>query len=470
MALAATMVAATPADAKKKDLPPPAPVAPPQVALPDSPNGVAVRYFYERRNYAPIWFKQGGGDEAIAQLLSILNNASVDGMANGAQVAATVGARVMAARAGDDMAHKVAELALTAAWVDYVQTLQRPDTNVIWGDPYLSLKPGNPDRIMALLAAAPSLPSHLQSVSTVNPIYAKIREIALTEAAANGGRPTDKTRLNLERSRILPASGKFILVNSAEQRLHMYDNWQEAGSMKVVVGDKEHYGLPTPIVVSSINYAIANPYWHVPEHLVRKFAPRVQAQGQTFMDRNGYEVLTDFGPSGQPVPISSIDWKSVQAGTTKVLMRQKPNSINSMGRMKFPFPNREGIYLHDTPMKEYFSLANRAKSNGCIRVEDYRKLAYWLFGHDVAAAGSGAEQHISLPRGVPVYVTYLTMVPSTAGLATFEDRYGWDRPGVLAGGMDITIGISAAAGSAEVIEGSSGTPKAGSAKAAGSPH
>jgi len=86
MALAATMVAATPADAKKKDLPPPAPVAAPQVALPDSPNGVAVRYFYERRNYAPIWFKQGGGDEAIAQLLSILNNASVDGMANFAAI------------------------------------------------------------------------------------------------------------------------------------------------------------------------------------------------------------------------------------------------------------------------------------------------------------------------------------------------------------------------------------------------
>jgi hypothetical protein len=63
---------------------------------------------------------------------------------------------------------------------------------------------------------------------------------------------------------------------------------------------------------------------------------------------------------------------------------------------------------------------------------------------------------MSLPRGVPVYVTYLTMVPSASGMAKFEDRYGWDRPGVLAGGMDMTVGISAAAGTAEVIEGSSG--------------
>ena len=452
MALAATMIAASPADAKKKDLPSPAPVAPPQVALPNSPNGQAVRYFYERRNYAPIWFK-AGGEEAITQLLSMLNNAPVDGMTNGPQVAATVGAMVMAARAGDEMKHKEAELALSAAWVDYVQTLQRPNNNVIWGDPYLALKPGNPDRVMALLSAAPSMTSHMQSVASVNPVYSKLREIALAEAAANGGRASDKTMLNLERSRILPATGKFIFVNTAEQRLHMYENWQEVGSMKVVVGNKDHYGLPTPIIASTINYAIANPYWHVPEHIIRnKFAERVMAQGQTFMARNGFEVLTDFGPSGTPVPISAVDWKSVKAGTTDVLMRQRPNGINSMGRMKFPFPNKEGIYLHDTPMKDYFNKADRALSNGCIRVEDYRKLAYWLFGHDVAASGSDPEQHMTLPKGVPVYVTYLTMVPTATGMASFEDRYGWDRPGVLAGGMDLTAGVTADAGSREAAE------------------
>jgi murein L,D-transpeptidase YcbB/YkuD len=173
---------------------------------------------------------------------------------------------------------------------------------------------------------------------------------------------------------------------------------------------------------------------------VRKFAPRIAKEGQAFMNRNGYEVLTDFGPNAQPVPISSVDWKAVAAGTTKVLVRQKPNSINSMGKMKFPFPNREGIYLHDTPLKEYFSQADRSLSNGCIRVEDYRRLAHWLFGRDVAAAGSEPEQHIAMQRGVPVYVTYLTMVPTSEGMTTFTDRYGWDRPGVLAGGMDVTVG------------------------------
>ena len=168
------------------------------------------------------------------------------------------------------MKHKEAELALSAAWVDYVQTLQRPNNNVIWGDPYLTLKPGSPDRILALLSAAPSVTSHLQSVSSVNPIYAKIREVAVAEAAANGGRASDKVMLNLERSRMLPATGRFILVNSAEQRLHMYENGQDVGSMKVVVGDKDKLGLPTPIIASTMYYAIANPYWHVPPHLIKK--------------------------------------------------------------------------------------------------------------------------------------------------------------------------------------------------------
>jgi murein L,D-transpeptidase YcbB/YkuD len=129
--------------------------------------------------------------------------------------------------------------------------------------------------------------------------------------------------------------------------------------------------------------------------------------------------------------------------------------------MKFPFPNREGIYLHDTPKKEYFALENRAKSNGCIRIEDYRRFANWLFGRDVAAVGSEPEQHMSLPRGVPVYVTYLTMVPDATGMASFSDRYAWDRPGALAGGMDAgfrvgSAGREAAAGGSA---GSGATPQ-----------
>ena len=458
-AMAATLVAAAPAEAKKKNPPPaPAPIAAPQVALPNSPNALNVRYFYERRNYAPIWFRAGAGDEAIGLLLSVLRRAPVDGMANGPQVAASVEAAVAASRSGDAMKVKEAELALSAAWADYVQALQRPNNNVIWGDPSLILKPSHPDRTLALLAASPSAALHLQSVSSINTIYARLRDIAVTEAAANGGRASDRVMLNMERARIIPATGKFILVNSAEQRLHMYENGQSVGSMKVVVGDKDKLGLPTPIIASSLHYAIANPYWHVPPHIIRKMAPNIAKAPEAYMKSHGYEVISDFSKTPTILPASSVNWKAVAAGTEKVIMRQKPNGENSMGRMKFPFPNREGIFLHDTPKREHFAKANRAISNGCIRIEDYRKLAYWVFGRDVAAVGSDPEQHLSAPRGVPVYVTYLTMVPGATGMESFADRYGWDRPGVMAGGMDLTVGVGA--GGREAVAGGAGAGSA----------
>ena len=439
-ALAVSTAFASPADARKKQPPaPPVAVRPaPILALPGSPNAATVNYFYERRQEAPLWYGQAGGPQAIADLLTILRRAGVDGYPQGPQVAAQVEARVAAAAGGDVLARKTAERALSNAWVDYVQALQRPNTNVIWGDPALTLKPAHPDRILALLSGSPSIAPHLASASGINPYYKALRDQALLEAGADGT-ASARTLLNLERARMLPASGKWILVNTAEQRLHLMEGGQSVGSMKVVVGDKEHYSLPTPIIASTMYYAIANPYWHMPDHLVRKAAVKIAKEGQAYMTRNGYEVLTSFGPDAQVVPISSVDWKAVAAGTSKVLIRQKPNSINSMGKMKFPFANKEGIYLHDTPKKEYFSLSNRAKSNGCIRVENYRALASFVMGRDVASSGSAPEQQMALPRGIPVYVTYLTQAPGADGkLATFTDTYGWDRPGVLAGGLDIS--------------------------------
>ena len=125
-AVAAMLIASAPADARKR----PQPVAPPpapQVALPASANGVNVRYYYERRQYPAIWFGARGGDAAIGQLLTILRRAPIDGMAAGPAAAASVEAAVQRARTSNDpMQVKAAELALSAAWVDFVQAIKRP--------------------------------------------------------------------------------------------------------------------------------------------------------------------------------------------------------------------------------------------------------------------------------------------------------------------------------------------------------
>ena len=110
-----------------------------------------------------------------------------------------------------------------------------------------------------------------------------------------------------------------------------------------------------------------------------------------------------------------------------IRVRQLPGPWNSMGNMKFETPNDYGIYLHDTPRKELFAKEDRWISNGCVRLEDYRRFATWVFGR-VPQPSSAREQRLDLPRPVPVFMTYMTVTPSRgqSGVIFREDPYGFD--------------------------------------------
>jgi murein L,D-transpeptidase YcbB/YkuD len=197
--------------------------------------------------------------------------------------------------------------------------------------------------------------------------------------------------------------------------------------MKVIVGKPQY---ATPMIASTIYYATLNPYWHVPDHLVREIvAANVVKQGAGYLKTRGYQVVSDYSDEAEVLPPSSVDWKAVAAGRAKAKIRQLPGAGNSMGEVKFSFPNGEGIYLHDTPDKTLFAEAQRTLSNGCVRLEDAPKLARWLIGSDPRAQGTKPEQHIRLPHGVPIYITYLTATPSGEALNFVDDVYGRDHQG-----------------------------------------
>jgi murein L,D-transpeptidase YcbB/YkuD len=99
-----------------------------------------------------------------------------------------------------------------------------------------------------------------------------------------------------------------------------------------------------------------------------------------------------------------------------------------MGKMKFPFPNGEDIFLHDTPAREHFAKAQRTISNGCVRLEDAKRFARWLLGREPVAPSAETEVRVQLPAGVPIYLTYLTAQPTETGLTYLKDVYDWDRP------------------------------------------
>ena len=218
-----------------------------------------------------------------------------------------------------------------------------------------------------------------------------------------------------------------MVVDSGDAMLTMYENGSPVDSMKVVVGKTE---LPTPLIASIMDYVTYNPYWNVPDLLIRKVtAPNIIRRGAAYIKRQGYEVMADWTRDAAVIPWQDVDWKSVQKGETHVRIRQLPGIANSMGKLKFPFPNSEDIYLHDSPEKEYFTRSKRTLSNGCVRVEDWRRLAKWLLGQDPVAPEAGPEVQVKLPQGVPIYLTYVTAQVKDGKIVYLDDPYGWDAPG-----------------------------------------
>ena len=208
-----------------------------------------------------------------------------------------------------------------------------------------------------------------------------------------------------DRAPAVPARGRAVLVDAASARLYMIKDGQVVDSMRVIVGKPD---TATPELRSTLWYATLNPYWNVTPELTRTLiAPNVLRLGYSYLERQGYEVVTDFTKDGKVVSPDSVDWHAVAAGKATVLVRQRPGPANSMGEVKFNIPNSDGIYLHDTPRKELFSTDNRNLSHGCVRLEDAPRLARWLLGRDPDAQDAGPEQYVPIPSGVPIVITYL---------------------------------------------------------------
>jgi murein L,D-transpeptidase YcbB/YkuD len=215
---------------------------------------------------------------------------------------------------------------------------------------------------------------------------------------------------NLERYRWLPRSfgSRYILVNVPAFRLEAYDQGKKALEMKVIVGE-EFEGKVTPVFSDSMEYAVFRPYWLVtPDIAEKEIFPKMSADPGYLAAEN----LETYQEQGQ----------------TRV--RQKPGPKNSLGLVKFMFPNDYNIYLHDTPHGELFEKDVRAFSHGCIRVEHPDQLAQWVFGwseQQVQQAMNGPDDHrVSLPRKIPVFIAYFTTYTRGGKLYYGNDLYKRD--------------------------------------------
>ncbi len=403
-----------------------APLAPVQgMSLPTAGSVAAI---YNQYKMKPIWFRNGAPTIASTQLIQILRRSPVDGLGSGPQLADQIQSAVQAA-AGNPAGIEAAEQLMSSAWVLYVQTIKRPTNGMIYAYDVLKPQGTRTDQILLGAAAAPSLEAHISSIAAINPIYAGIRDAEWARMQASGNlAPDPRVLANLDRVRSIPSRGRFILVDSGSQRMFMYENGVPVDSMKVVVGMPT---MPTPLIASVMYYVTFNPQWNAPVHLVKgAIASKTLAGGMKYFDRMGYEVMADWTANSAVLPAESVDWKAVSSGKVPPpRVRQKPGKENFMGLLKFTFPNSQDIYLHDTPAKNKFDEADRADSNGCVRVEDAQRFARWLLGREPVAPGVEPEIPVQMPQGVPIYLTYITAQPSNGQIAWSKDVYGWDKPG-----------------------------------------
>ncbi len=387
--------------------------------------GGKIKKFYRARDYRPIWIRDGLVGPNAQVLLRYLDKASLDGLKSSRYDPGDLRDGIASADSGNAEDLAAAEVALSKAFVRYVQDMRKTtDVGMTFvGD---DLKPPKlKDDAILTIAARKDFSSYLANMSWMSPHYVRMRGLLRT-ALANGSNGTvvDTVRLNLERARVLPSADvRHIVVDSASGRLWYYQNGKQIGTMRVVVGAAE---TQTPMLAGYINYAIVNPYWNVPDYLARDNVAKKILSGRSLKSMH-MEVLSDWSPDARIVDPDTVDWHAVAAGEQVLRVRELPGPWNSMGKVKFLFPNDQGIYLHDTPNRALLRKSDRHFSNGCIRLEKAMELGQWMLGKRLKTDGDEPEQAIPLSASVPVYLTYLTATSTKKGIALLDDVYGRDR-------------------------------------------
>jgi murein L,D-transpeptidase YcbB/YkuD len=420
------------APVRAADVPEAIPGLAPRAMAASATSNADIEAFMAQRRNALLWFGPARSPEAVATLAQILRRAPLDGLADGAALADEVEAAARDAAGGAPATVARADRTLSAAWLAYIAAMKAPLPGYTYSDPYLTPRLDSGIAILQRVASAPSLSAHLLAISSPNPIYTQMRDAAwVTMQRSQSMALSTRVLTNIARARIFPSTGKFLVVNAATQQLTMVEKGQIVDQMKVIVGRPD---AQTPLLASTIWYATLNPYWYVPMDLTQKIvAKKMQSPiAAAYWREKRFEIMSDFGPNPTVLPPSSIKWKAVGEGKQTVYLRQLPGPGNSMGKIKFRFPNDIGVYLHDTDLPQLFAQQQRTLSNGCIRLEDAQRLGRWLMGRDpmTMVSGDAPEQHVMLPQGVPVYLTYLTAQPQADGeLAFVSDVYGRDGIG-----------------------------------------
>ena len=258
------------------------------------------------------------------------------------------------------------------------------------------------------------------------------------ERPHNVGSPAriDTILVNMERWRWLPHDlGPFyVTVNIPEFLLRVVEDGKPIHTTRVVTGKPDKQ---TPVISDEMEEVVFNPYWNVPNSIKMEEIAPFMGQGGGFFGGGDTSILQRHGLliryGGRDVDPDSIDWS--QNDIRNFDLVQPPGPTNVLGRVKFVFPNKHDVYMHDTTQKFLFNNPVRAESHGCMRVQYPEQLAEIVLKHDKdwsparveSTFDAGGDNHVALDRKIPVYITYFTMrVNDDGSISTFNDIYGHD--------------------------------------------
>ena len=302
--------------------------------------------------------------------------------------------------------------------------------------------------IMQQLQAGRSIEEILSPYIPTSPQFQRLLTHYHSLRAGGDTAQLRKIKLNIERTKIMKPNGwnTYVLINVPEYKFRLFEGGMKTMDFAVIVGKR---AWQTPIFGSTMKYIVKNPTWNVPDNIARADIIPKLIKNPGLLKRKNMVVRRDYNIDSSPVNPRSVNWRLylTEAYKHKELpykFIQKSSSRNALGTVKFIFPNKFSVYMHDTQSKGLFSRQMRAYSHGCIRLQQPKRLLRHVMDNYTATpysepkkkSGKIKMSYINLTQKIPVHIVYFTAYVDEGGaLHFFDDVYGFDASQKLRGSL-----------------------------------
>ena len=408
----------------------------------------AATKFYAAREGEPIWTTANGLTDRALALITELRAADSYGLqANAFKTPDKVDATKRESLAD-------AEVTLSLAALKYARHARggRTDPAAISKNFDRKPQPYSASSLLAEFAAAADPADYVRRLHPSHPQFERLRlkylavkagqtvldappaqppaapgkKAAVAPAAPSPAAIEKKLLANMEMWRWMPNFGDYYIQNNVPEFMtRMVRGGKVVHAERIVTGKAD---TQTPIFSDEMSIVVFKPFWNVPESIKWKELQPQLSRHPSALAKAGLKAAYN----GKEVDPADVDWRSADMRAFHIF--QPPGATNALGQVKFLFPNKHDVYMHDTPQKPLFNNAARAYSHGCMRVRDPLKFAELLLAHDKGwdmarvqqLANTGPDNNeIRLTKKVPIHVTYFTAwVEDDGKLKTFKDVYG----------------------------------------------